>query len=242
MLGSCMRQAYFAKRGVEKHLAQNPQTNGYFLKGNFVHFQWQFAMWKAHRAGMLELVTVEDPFWPEPRLGVEVRVVDGDWGGTIDVLPKIDGIPYVVDFKGINQVEFMRTQKRGAKQEYRKQIVGYAGIANKMLGLGIEHCLLVSENKSGPMSGSGSPLALHETIVSVEDFTGEVTRRLKTLRLADMKDRMPAAECKHTQRMQFQECPFNRFCLDEVKVTQKAIEREVKDAPKRDWQPARPSR
>jgi hypothetical protein len=58
MLGSCIRQAYFSKRGVEKHHSASPQMNGYFLKGNFIHFQWQFACWKAHRAGMLELVSI----------------------------------------------------------------------------------------------------------------------------------------------------------------------------------------
>src|SRR3954471_23062977 len=75
MLGSCIRQAYFAKRGTEKHESISTQRNGYFLKGNFTHFQWQFAMWKAHRAGMLEIVTVEDPYLGK-RLAVEVRVSD----------------------------------------------------------------------------------------------------------------------------------------------------------------------
>jgi hypothetical protein len=246
MLGSCLRQAYFAKRGEPKLVAKNPQTNGYFLKGNFTHFQWQFACWKAHRAGLLELVMVPADdldirhvmFFNGMRPGVEVRVIDGDFGGTIDVLVRIDGIVYVVDFKGINQIEFMRQLKKGAKDEYRKQIVGYAGIANKKLDLGIEHCLLVSENKAGPISGRGSPIALHETCVPVEQFTGEVKRRLRTLRWYDFKDELPPPSCVSTQHMGYQECAFNRHCTDEVRAIQRERADRAKKHP-RDWKVAR---
>jgi hypothetical protein len=50
MLGSCVRQAYFAKTGQKKQPATGPTTNFYFLDGDFRHFKWQFALWKAHRA------------------------------------------------------------------------------------------------------------------------------------------------------------------------------------------------
>lgn len=227
MLGSCLRQAYFAKRGTEKHMTANPQTNGYFLTGNFLHFKWQFALHKAHRAGMLEL------------LGVEVRVMDGEFGGTIDALVRIDGIVYVVDFKGINIIDFQRTVKRGAKQEYRKQIVGYAKIAAKVLDLEIEHCLLISESKSGPISGRGSPIALHETKVAVKDFEGEVAKRLRTLRWYDHKDELPPISCVSTKHMGFVECPFQRYCTDEVKAVQRKRE-EVAKATKKNYRVARP--
>lgn len=252
MLGSCVRQAYLSKRGTEKQLTRNPQVNGYFFKGNFVHYQWQFATWKAHRKGMLELVAVpaESPevdfYGNGTRPGVEVRVIDGEWGGTIDALVHIWSVFYVVDYKGINQIDFQRTLKRGAKQEYRKQIVGYASIANKVLTLPtpITDCLLVSENKSGPMAGNGSPIALHETRVSVEQFMPEVSRRLKTLRWYDGRDELPEAECVSTQHTGFMECPYGaRFCRDEVLVAQKAREeRGKKNHASKDWKVARPQR
>lgn len=269
MLGSCIRQAYFAKRGTEKHLARNPQTNGYFLKGNFTHLQWQFAMWQAHQKGMLELVTIpianevdiltdmhlqgqltqkETTVWMDAlnfygdgtRPGVEVRVVEGDWGGTIDVLTCMKKLNYVVDIKGINLIEYMRTIKRGAKQAYRKQIVGYAGIAKSVLDIEIAECLLVSECKAGPVTGSGSPIALHETRVPIGEFTGEVERRLRTLRWFDGRDELPPAECVNTQHMAFQECAFNRFCRDEVLVTQKG--RAASAAKKVDTSKLKPAR
>lgn len=216
MLGSCVRQAYFAKKKVEKRMAANPQTNGYFLKGNFIHFQWQFTCWKAHRAQMLELV------------GVEQRVGKSDFVGTIDALVRIQGKLYVVDFKGINVIDFQRTVKRGAPQEYRKQIVGYALLAAETLRTEIAGCLLVSESKAGPTNSlSSSPLALHETLVPIEDYEPEVRRRLKTLRFYDHKDEVPDPECVSTLHMGFAECPYSRFCHEEVLAVQKERERKA---------------
>lgn len=276
MLGSCVRQAYFAKRDVDKHSAANPQTHGYFLKGNFVHLQWQFALWRAHIAGLIELVPVPikheldilDQFvingelskrernaWAQAlnfnddmtRPAVEVRVVTGDFGGTIDalvrfVLAKKQPI-CVVDFKGINVIDFQRTVKRGAEPKYRVQIVGYGNNVNLSdLPYQVDNCLLVCENKAGPTnSSSSSPLALHETKVGVEEHMPEVRRRLKTLRFYDHKNEVPPPECVSTTHMQFQECPFNRFCLEEVKQVQRErISRAQKS--KRDWKPARNKR
>lgn len=236
MLGSCIRQAYFAKRGEEKHLAHSPQTNGYFLKGNFVHLQWQFALWKAQCRELLKLVNVpaESPeldfYGNGLRPAVEMRVVDGDYGGTVDALVLIDGVCHVVDFKGINVIDYQRTVRKGAKQEYRKQITGYAQLVSSTFAakyrLHMGDSLLVSESKAGPVSGSGSPIALHETQVPIEEFTGEVNRRMRTLRWFDSRDELPPAECVSTMHRNFQECAFARHCLEEVKERQR--EREAK--------------
>lgn len=282
MLGSCVRQAYFVKRGVEKHKARSPQTNGYFLKGNFVHFQWQFALWKAHTKGMLELVPVpieheleilrkmflagdenhsdrDYVMWADAlnfygngtRPGVEVRVQapgNEDFMGTIDgmirVPPfKINLKVHVVDFKGINVIDFQRAVKNGAKPEYRKQIVGYGNNVNESdLPYEVEDCLLVSENKAGPTnSTSSSPLALHETLVPIEEHLPEVRRRLKTLRWFDSRDEVPPPECVSTNHMGYQECAFNRFCHEEVREIQRERERRTRQS-KRDVTVARPRR
>lgn len=259
MLASCQRQVYFAKRGTEKHRAKDAQMNGYFLHGNVIHLKWQLALWKAHVAGMLELVRVPIAheweivdqlrvadrirrdeatawkaalnFWHDgTRPGVEVRVVDGDYGGTIDALVRVsrdgDASNHVVDFKGVRQDDFLKTVRQGAKVEYRRQVVGYGKLANEVLGLDppVEVCLLVSENKSGPISGRGSSLALHETRVQIAEHEGEVGRRLRTLRWYDSHDEVPAPECVSTLHMGFCGCPFNRFCLAEVKETQRERE------------------
>jgi hypothetical protein len=251
MLGSCLRQAYFSKRGEKKVKALSPQTNGYFLNGNFVHLKWQFALWKAQAAKFLAIGRMPAESlslaWNKTdaelgpwRWAVEYRVVLGDWGGTIDAIVIIDGKFYIVDFKGINLIDFQRTIKNGAKVEYRRQIVGYAMITAEKLGLDIEGCLLISECKAGPLNG-GSPLALHETFVPIDEFAGDVRRRLKTLRWFDSRDERPAPECVSRNHMGFQECPYNRFCHEEVTVIQREREAAARKKSK-DYKVARPNR
>lgn len=246
MLGSCVRQAYFSKRGEKKITTISPQTNGYFLNGNFVHLKWQFAVWKAHRSKMIEVPALPAPpsldfYGNGSRPAMELRVVRDDFGGTIDVIVIIDGLWYIVDFKGINLIDFQRTVKHGAKIGYRRQIVGYGQIAQDVLSVEIAGCLLISECKAGPLGGRGNAIALHETLVSIDEFKGDVNRRLRTLRWYDSRDEIPEAECQSRNHMQFQECAFNRFCDAEVKAIQRERERR---AAKRsgDWTPARPGR
>jgi len=276
MLGTCTRKAYFAKRGEPKFMAQCPQTNGYFLHGNFLHLKWQFALWRAHTLGMLELVTVPiaheeevvrrmflsgddnhsdedyvrymdalDFYRNGTRPAVELRVIVGqDFGGTIDGLVRtLNKRAHVVDFKGINVIDFQRTIKRGAKKEYRNQIVGYGDNVNKSdLDVHVDDCLIISENKAGPTnSSSQSPLALHETLVKIEDHLPEVKRRLKTLRWYDHRDEVPPPECVSTLHLAFQECPFNGNCREEVREVQRERERRAQK-PKRNLKVARPQR
>lgn len=278
MLGSCVRQAYFAKRNVEKHSAGNPQTHGYFLNGNFVHLKWQYLLWRGHINDKLELVPIpieheldllddlvsaktitkeQRKVWASAlnfygdgtRPAVEVRVVNEDFGGTIDGMIRVP--PYkknvkvhVIDFKGINVIDFQRTIKRGAKTEYRVQLVGYGENVNVSdLPYEVADCLLVSENKAGPTnSSSASPIALHETKVTIEDHLHEVKRRLKTLRWYDSRNELPPAECISTTHMGYQECPFNRFCYDEVRATQRKRQLKAAKEPKRELKVARPTR
>lgn len=277
-LGSCMRQSYFMKLGEKKTIVPNAQRSGYFLTGNFVHAQWQFATWKAHRAGMLELARIPignevsvvmqlvidkkiteeaGREWMEAlnlygdayRPAIEYRVVDGDVGGTIDALvhfttQETSFNTTVVDYKGINLIDYQRTVKNGAKVEYRRQVVGYARLVNALIDRGElpeswrgKNALLVSACKAGPVSGQ-SPIALHETIVPVHEFDGEVARRLRTLRFHVEEGEMPAAECVSTNHMAFQECSYNARCLTEVKAVQVERERRAR----KNTKPATPAR
>jgi hypothetical protein len=246
MLGACVRKAYFSKRGEKRLPMMSPQTHGYFLHGNFIHLKWQFALWKAHRAKKITLVAVPgtgalDFYGNGTRPAVEVRVVDEDFGGTIDIIPIIDDKAYVVDFKGINLIDFQRTVKRGAPVAYRRQLVGYGMIAGKKLKIDLAGCLLISECKAGPVGGRGNPIALHETFVPIEDYRGDVVRRLRTLRWFDAKEELPPPECTSTIHMGFQECPFNQRCREEVRQIQHERESRAAQQP-RDWKPSRPGR
>lgn len=233
MLGSCMRQAYFAKTGQDRRPATSPRSNAFFLDGDFRHYKWQFALWKAHRAGLLRL------------LGVEVRVYhpNGDFAGTIDAIVEIDGELFIVDFKGMHLRSFQTFEVYGTPDNYKVQIIGYAEIVNQGKGfasfmgivinktsekLFIKRCLLVGENKSGP-GQKGSPLGLHEDILSVKAHRAKVKRRMHQLRGFVTNEEVPDPACTSTRTKEFQECPFSWYCLREVKDIQRAKEKDARD-------------
>lgn len=225
MLSSCVRQAFFAKTQVEKRPVKSPRTNGFFLDGDFRHYKWQFACWKAHRAGLLKLH------------GCEIRVFhpNGDFAGTIDAIVEIDGVFYVVDFKGMNVNSFQQHEKWGTRDGYVVQIVGYAMIVNmccafesfmgEVLGVEIVTCLLVGESKGGP-GHSGSPIALHEDALIVKHHRSKVKSRMHLLRRYDDKKEIPPPDCTSTRTLQFQECPFAYICREEIKAIQAKAEAE----------------
>lgn len=228
MLSSCMRKSYFAKTNQKRRWAKSPRTNAFFLDGNFRHLKWQFALWKAGRAGLLTL------------LGVEVRVYhpSGDYAGTIDAVVEIDDEIFIVDFKGMNANDFQLLEMNGANFQHRVQIVGYAIIANvdekaRDGDKEVTRCLLVGENKAGPTQ-KGSPIALHEDVVEVSRHRREVKTRIAQLRKAVADEEIPEPACTSTRTKIFQECPFAWYCREEVLAVQRKLESSKRsDASKR---------
>jgi hypothetical protein len=229
MLGSCMRKAYFAKTGKQKFPATSPTTNYYFLDGDFRHYKWQFALWKAHRAGLLEL------------LGVEVRVFhpNGDFAGTIDAIVSIEGRVYIVDFKGMQVTAFQTFEAWGTPDDYKIQIIGYGQIVNlacafesfmgEFLGIEVEFCLLIGESKGGPSQRGSSVIALHEDKLAVKEHRAKVKRKMHTLRRYVTNEEVPPPACTNTRIKLFQECPFAPHCREEVKLIQKRLEADKKE-------------
>lgn len=220
MLGSCVRQAYFAKTGQTKKPATSPRTNGYFLDGDFRHYKWQFALWKAHRAGLLKLI------------GCELRVFHpaGDFAGTIDAIVEINGVLYIVDFKGMHLRSYQDFERHGTPDNYRIQIVGYAEIVNQRSlaeddVIEIKTVLLIGENKSGP-SQNGSPLGLIEDAIIVSEARAIMKRRMHTLRRHVAEKTIPDPACTSIRTKGFQECPFAWYCRDEVREIQRNLESE----------------
>lgn len=226
MLGSCQRQAYWVKTGKEKFPATTPRSNFYFMDGNFRHYKWQFALWKAHRLGLLEL------------LGVEIRVYDpnGDFAGTIDAIVVIEGEMFVVDFKGMHVRAFQTFESFGTPDDYRVQIVGYAMIVNRSqafesfmgswMGFEIKRCLLVGENKGGPAQRGTSQIALHEDVLEVTKTKSQVKRKIHALRRYVDAEEVPPISCTSVRIQGFQQCPFAPHCREEVKERQRELERD----------------
>lgn len=212
MLGSCMRQAYFAKtQSVPYKEIERPVVNTYFSYGDFVHLRLQFWLHKLDRQGKLTLIDCE----------IRVHGSSRDFAGTIDAIVEIDGIHYIIDFKGWNTSLFMSLVRHGLGEKEKQQIVGYAIIANStdMFDFAIHDCLLVAEHKGGPIQ-SAAPFGFYEEHVLVHKVKQDVKDRIGALRRHEEKNVIPEPECVSLRESQFEECPFQDFCRAEVRGIQ----------------------
>ena len=207
-LGSCVRKVYFIRNGQTQKVAVNKRLYGIFFDGTFRHFKWQFALWKLHRKGVIELIGCE----------IYVKSKRDDYGGTLDALLRYKGELYIVDFKGMNAYSFMNFLSNGAPPGYGLQITGYGILvsAGREYTGAVENCLLIGENKNGPLNDS--PLALHEHVVKVSKYKKLVQRRLEILRQYEETNKVPPAECTKTTSMDFQGCNYSWFCRGEVEI------------------------
>ena len=223
-LASCLRQVYLLRHHKELEIAKlrepRLQSNFYFLKGNFIHLQWQFAFHKMFREGVegLEPLEVDDvyPEWCEFRVMSKRR----DHGGTVDVGIKIFGEPMFIDVKGVNVRTFGETTRGYAPVDYKLQLADYMMLYNSLPSTEekIKRSLLLSENKGGP--DAKFPIALHETVVGLKVNRPEVRRRLEVLREHETSEEIPEPECTSTGTFQFGGCPFRKFCKKEVEEIQ----------------------
>lgn len=242
MLGACERQAYFAKTGVEKLSAFSARTHGYFATGNFLHAQWQFALWKAHRKQLLFLPVFYDSAFGRERHAVEVRVRSkgGSYAGTTDGVIAIGGVYYLVDFKGLGHWNFQAVL-RGDKEEYAYQLTGYATLFNSSheFSFVVKNGLLILVSKAA--TNQDSPLFLHEIVIPVDEYKHEVRQRLENLLGYVKRNEVPPPACTSTRNQRFEECPFSRFCGEEVRAVQQKLEQQARSTVK-DWKPARVER
>jgi hypothetical protein len=235
-LAACIRKVYLTKNwkqlGFERIEVPRIEANGYFTKGDFVHLQWQFALYKlGQRSEEFELI----PDGHGHHL-VEVRVMSkrGDHGGTIDAIGAIRGEPVIIDPKGVHLRTFQQAVRGNVEENYRIQVVDYGILANAgylfvngnpfRLKKRIERTILLYESKAGP--DPYHPLALTEVVIPLKPNIPEVRLRLGVLREHEAKKEIPKPECETTTTLQFQGCPFSEFCRKEVK----AIERKNRKA------------
>lgn len=215
-LASCLRQVYLSrnyKRLRIKRLKQlRVEPNFYFLTGDWLHMKWQYACFKLN-----DMLTDDEFFlW-----GTEVPVTSKrkDHGGTIDVLARIDGEYCIVDFKGWNVRSFRQAVDGNVPLSTKIQISDYVMLANVDRTLSIpkiQRGLLVIENKGGP--DKDHPIALTEIEIDAKEYLPEIKARMEMLRQHEEKDSIPEPECQSTKTIQFQGCPFHKFCREEVKA------------------------
>lgn len=227
-LSACLRKVYLTRHaeilGIERMRSTKVQPNFYFLKGNWIHVQWQFALWKLERkvndTSIFQLIDVEH----------RIMSKHGDHGGTVDALVSCHSEPLIVDFKGLNVRDFGNIARGGASG-YELQLADYMVLKNserkRVVQVGpISRALLVTENKGGP--DSQHPIALHESVVELDEWLPNVRHRLGVLREFEADDRIekiPPPECTSTTTFQFQGCPFRGYCKKEVKEIQEERKR-----------------
>lgn len=226
-LASCLRYVYLLKHHKEFGLVRakigRPEPHYYFFTGNFLHLKWQFALHKLDRA-------LPDSVFK--LIGVEIPIVSkrGDHGGTVDAIVIIYGVPYIIDFKGLNVRTFGEITRGYIPEDYAIQLADYMMLHNaqRKPTYEITQALLIAESKGGP--DTKHLIALHETAVEISTHLPEVRRRLEVLRSNGEADSIPEIECEGTGTFQFQGCPFRKFCKEEVQKKQ----RERRDAESKD--------
>jgi len=217
-LSECLRYVYLLKNhkdlGISKLSQTRIEPNFYFFNGNWLHLKWQYALHKLDQALPDEIFKL---------IGVEVPIVSKrrDHGGTVDAICLIDEAPVIVDFKGLNVRTFTDITHGTVPESYLIQIPDYAMLHNsqRQNGNRISKGLLVAENKGGP--DPKHPIALHEVVIPIELHLPDVRSRLKKLRRHDEDGTIPPPECVSTNSLQFQACPFRKFCREEVREIQR---------------------
>jgi hypothetical protein len=215
-LSACLRQVYLTRHGrqlgIPRLRSSKLEPNFYFATGEWLHIKWQFACFqlqdKINNPDIFKLIACEYP----------ITSKRGDHGGTVDVLCLLYREPFIVDFKGLN-VRAFGAITRGEASGYEIQLSDYMMLFNshpqhKADGNRIERALLVAENKGGP--DANHPIALHETVIELEEHKKLVRHRLGVLREYEAKEEIPPPECTSTGTFQFQGCPFRKFCKEEV--------------------------
>jgi hypothetical protein len=228
-LASCLRYVYLLKHHGQHEISKVPSrsvsAHYYFFTGNFLHLKWQFALYKLDQK-------INDPKVFK-LIGVEIPVVSKrkDHGGTVDAFCAVYGEPVIVDFKGLNVRTFQSITRGDIPADYPMQLSDYGMLFNSVQRDGVSTItkgLLIAENKGG--ADAKHPLALHETEITIATHLPEVRGRLKELREYGETNSIPPPECTSTGTVQFQSCPFRRYCREEVKE----IERERKRAERKD--------
>lgn len=213
-LASCLRQVYMTRNYKGPRVKQTRiEPNFYFLTGDWLHVKWQFVLYKMDREGVegFKLIDCEIP----------VVSKHGDHGGTMDAAVEIHTEPLGIDFKGLNVRSFNQAVVGKVDPEYLIQLADYLMLWNSMRGnTRIERGLLVIENKGGP--DPNHPIALTEISVVGKDFIPEIRTRLEWLREHERTDTIPPPSCQTVNGIQFQGCPFRKFCREEVKEIQRA--------------------
>jgi hypothetical protein len=223
LLGGCRRHTFLAahhkRLKITPTLILKPETRHYFWTGTWAHLRLQLRLYQLHKNGYLRL------------RGVEIPVGDKEHNGTLDAIVEIRNIPYVVDFKYVNDRAFQQVVDKQVPEGYKIQIADYVTLVNEDPDLpDVSNALLLVERKSGPTPEF--PAALCEYRVNLKVNQRKANDRIKELQAHVQADTIPEPECTSVTQAQFTGCPFRGYCKKEVRQIERQAAADSSNTPK----------
>jgi PD-(D/E)XK nuclease superfamily len=211
LLAGCVRRLFFERTGKDRGSAKSitqQSSNAFFYDGNWRHWKWQFALFKLHRNPDIEFHLH----------GVEVRVhnAKGDVSGTLDAICNIGDETFIVDIKGMRGFYFNQFAEGKEHFQYELQLSTYGYLLrDTKKSLRSSRGIILAEHKEG-LSTADHPIGLHERVIEFKDYFPFIRLRLDELREYEKANTIPPPACKTTTESQFVQCPYRKYCRDEI--------------------------
>lgn len=199
-IGGCQKRGVFKFLGVDGKIRIDPDTEAIFDDGNYRHLKWQsifLDMEQVLGKDVFEVVSIEEDI-RYPRLFV---------AGSLDIVVKIQGKKWVIDFKGANIYGWTNAFLNGEPDpKHVWQLVLY------MKAKRIRRGMLLYENKNDQ--------TIKVFVVEFnEDDWNEVVQWIKPVLKSLERKKLPPKhpDCKPGNAM-YNQCPFTKWCWDDIPV------------------------
>lgn len=220
-LGSkCLRVPYLSKNSqlVTKKMPPTIKQQVMFLTGNFIHLKLALLFYNIER-------WIDDPaVFKIYDFELSLLSKHGDFGGTIDMVCQVSGVPYIVDFKGLNSYHAEQVGRGRVSPRYRSQISAYGILWNTQRNrpFEIRQGIIFVEDKGA----DDNEWPLSEAVLPLR--TKVALTRLRKLREYEEAEKVPPPACHSLQDKQFRQCPFRLYCWDDVKAVEKEHTRNTR--------------
>lgn len=190
----CPRQAAFKFIGIKGQKLLDPESEIVFDDGKWRHLRlgWMCRDMEAVLGrDVFRVISIEE----------DVKFSDLMIAGSLDITVAIYGVPYVIDFKGVNHMGFEWLFNKGEpKIEHVRQITGYERLRK------IKRGFIWYENKNDG-----------RYLIFVVDYSPKVWREIKEW-CQDVLDQMSREQLplRHPEcrdgRFLYGKCPYSRIC------------------------------
>lgn len=194
-LCGCPRQAVYKYVGMEGRKKIDPETEAIFDDGKWRHLKlgWMLKDMEAVLGkDVIEVISIEENVW-FPDLFI---------AGALDIVVRIYGLLWVIDFKGINSYGFEYVFKNDQpKAEHVLQLIAYCRMRKVKRGM------LLYENKNDNRKNIFVVRWTKERWSQVEEWCQEVIQAMELRRLPPMHP-----DCQDGRYL-YTRCPFRRHCF-----------------------------